>query len=348
MNRKLDRKSTKVVTFGEIMFKLSPSSYQRIRQSSTMNVEYAGSEANVAVSLSNFGIETGFVSKLPHNELGAAAANRLRQFGVDVSGIARGGERIGVYIVEKGASQRPSKVIYDRAHSAIAEAEKLDFDWNNIFQDVTWFHFSGITPSLSDTLAEICLDACKAAKGRNITISCDLNYRKKLWTSDKAKLIMTELCKYVDVCIANEEDAANVFGIEAKDTDVNGGALDVESYVAVATKLQTLFGFKLVAITLRESLSASDNNWSAILYDGEQIYKSRKYGIHIVDRIGGGDSFDAGLIYGSLQGFDKQKALDFAVAASCLKQTIEGDFNLVSVSEVENLMLSTGSGRIVR
>lgn len=339
---------TKVITFGEVMLKLSSLSYQRFIQSSAMNVEYAGAEANVAVSLSNFGVKTEFVSKLPKNELGETALNRLRQFGVDVSGIARGGERIGIYFVEKGASQRPSKVIYDRTHSAIAEAQKFDFDWDIIFQDANWFHFTGITPALSDAVAEICLDACKAAKERNITISCDLNYRNKLWPREKAKLVMTGLCKYVDVCIANEEDAANVFGIEAKNSDVNEGALDVHSYEAVASQLQSRFGFKLVAITLRESLSASDNNWSAILYDGEKTYVSRKYGIHIIDRIGGGDAFGAGLIYGCIQGFDKQKALDFAVAASCLKQTIEGDFNLVSVSEVEHLMSSAGSGRIVR
>lgn len=339
---------TKVVTFGEIMLKLSPLSYQRFLQASAMNVEYAGAEANVAVSLSNYGIDTMFISKLPKNELGDAAVNRLRQFGVDVSEIVRGGDRMGIYFVEKGASQRSSRVIYDRTHSAIAEAKKCDFDWDRIFQDVNWFHFTGITPALSDTLAEICLDACKAAKGRNITISCDLNYRNKLWPCEKARLVMTELCKYVDVCIANEEDAANVFGIEAKNSDVNGGALDVHSYEAVASQLQSRFGFKLVAITLRESLSASDNNWSAILYDGERIYESRKYGVHIVDRIGGGDAFGAGLIYGIVQGFDKQKALDFAVAASCLKHTVEGDFNLVSVSEVEQLMNSNGNGRIVR
>ena len=344
----LDGKMIKVVTFGEIMMKLSPPSYQRILQSSTLNVEYAGSESNVAVSLSNFGVETRLVSKLPNNELGGAAVNRLRQFGVDVSSIVRGGDRIGVYFVEKGASQRPSKVIYDRAHSALAEAKKTDFEWNRIFRDVTWFHFSGITPALSDTVAEICMDACVAAKEMNLTISCDLNYRKKLWTSDKANLVMTELCKYVDVCIANEEDAANVFGIEAKYSDVNKGVLDIQDYIDVASQLQHRFGFKLVAITLRESQSANDNNWSAILFDGEHVYNSRKYQIHIVDRIGGGDSFCAGLIYGCLNKFNKQRTLDFALAASCLKQTIEGDFNLVSVREVESLINSVGSGRIVR
>ncbi len=338
----------KVITFGEIMLKLSPLSYQRFVQSNRMNVEYAGAEANVAVSLANYGVGSGLVTKLPDNELGDAAVNRLRQFGVDVSNVKRGGDRIGIYFVEKGASQRPSKVIYDRSNSAIATAEKSDFDWDRIFEGVGWFHFTGITPALSDTLAEICVDACKAAKAKNIPISCDLNYRKKLWVKEKAGKVMTELCQFVDVCIANEEDAADVFGISAGESDANNGLIDEQSYVEVASRLQSRFGFKLVAITLRESLSASYNNWSAILYDGEKTYKSRKYGIHIVDRIGGGDSFGAGLIYGCLQGFDKQKTLDFAVAASCLKQTIEGDFNLVSATEVENLMKSTGSGRIVR
>lgn len=338
----------KVVTFGEIMLKLSPISYNRFIQASAMNVEYAGAEANVVVSLSNFGLETKFVSKLPQNDLGDAAVNRLRQFGVDVSNVKRGGDRIGIYFVEKGASQRPSEVIYDRSNSAIATAEKSDFDWNGIFEGVEWFHFSGITPALSDTLADICLNACKAAKAKKIPISCDLNYRKKLWTKEKAGKVMFELCQFVDVCIANEEDVSDVFGISAGESDANKGLLDEESYVKVATRLQSRFGFKLVAITLRESLSASDNNWSAILYDGEKTYKSKKYGIHIVDRIGGGDSFGAGLIYGCLQGFNRQKTLDFAVAASCLKQTIDGDFNLVSVAEVEDLMNSTGSGRIVR
>lgn len=338
----------KVITFGEIMLKLSPLSYQRFVQSNRMNVEYAGAEANVAVSLANYGVGSGLVTKLPDNELGDAAVNRLRQFGVDVSNVKRGGDRIGIYFVEKGASQRPSKVIYDRSNSAIATAEKSDFDWDRIFKGVEWFHFTGITPALSDTLAEICLDACKVAKAKNIPVSCDLNYRKKLWTKEKAGKVMSELCQFVDVCIANEEDAANVFGISAGKSDANKGLLDEQSYAEVASRLQSRFGFKLVAITLRESLSASDNNWSAILYDGVKTYKSRKYGIHIVDRIGGGDSFGAGLIYGCLQGFDKQKTLDFAVAASCLKQTIEGDFNLVSATEVENLMKSTGSGRIVR
>lgn len=338
----------KVVTFGEIMLKFSPLNYQRICQASVMNVEYAGAEANVAVSLSNYGIDTAFVSKLPENELGDSALNRLRQFGINVQNVVRGGERIGIYFSEKGASQRPSKVIYDRKNSAISNADNTDFNWDAIFADTEWFHFTGITPALSDSLAVICLDACRAAKAKGITISCDLNYRKKLWSKDKAKEVMTEICKYVDVCIANEEDAADVFGIKAKHGDVNSGKIDEQSYASVARQLQQQFGFKYVAITLRESISASDNNWSAILYDGQTIYNSRKYAIHLVDRIGGGDSFGAGLIYGLMELNDAQQALEFAVAASCLKQTIEGDFNIVKVDEVLQLMKGCGSGRIQR
>ena len=338
----------KVVTFGEIMLKFSPLNYQRICQASVMNVEYAGAEANVAVSLSNYGIDTAFVSKLPENELGDSALNRLRQFGINVQNVVRGGERIGIYFSEKGASQRPSKVIYDRKNSAISNADNTDFNWDAIFADTEWFHFTGITPALSDSLAVICLDACRAAKAKGITISCDLNYRKKLWSKDKAKEVMTEICKYVDVCIANEEDAADVFGIKAKHGDVNSGKIDEQSYASVARQLQQQFGFKYVAITLRESISASDNNWSAILYDGQTIYNSRKYAIHLVDRIGGGDSFGAGLIYGLMELNDAQQALEFAVAASCLKQTIEGDFNIVKVEQVLQLMKGCGSGRIQR
>lgn len=330
------------------MLKFSPLNYQRICQASIMNVEYAGAEANVAVSLSNYGIDTAFVSKLPENELGDSALNRLRQYGVNVQNVVRGGERIGIYFSEKGASQRPSKVIYDRKNSAISNSTNTDFNWDAIFADAEWFHFTGITPALSDSLAAICLETCRAAKAKGITISCDLNYRKKLWNREKACKVMTELCKYVDVCIANEEDAADVFGIKADQGDVNSGKIDEQSYASVARQLQQKFGFKYVAITLRESISASDNNWSAILYDGKTICNSRKYAIHLVDRIGGGDSFGAGLIFGLLEYQEAQQALDFAVAASCLKQTIEGDFNLVSKSEVENLMNGNGSGRIVR
>ena len=338
----------KVVTFGEIMMKFSPLSYQRFLQTTAMNVEYAGAEANVAVSLANYGIESAFVTKLPNNDLGEAAINAIRHYGVEANSIVRGGNRIGIYFSEKGASQRPSKVIYDRAGSAIACAESSDFDWNTIFENASWFHFTGITPALSDSLANICLEACRVAKSKGITISCDLNYRNKLWSRDKAHKVMSELCQYVDVCIANEEDAADVFGITADNSDVCSGVIDETSYESVARQLKERFDFRIVAITLRESISASDNNWSAILYDGQKIFKSRKYAIHIVDRIGGGDSFGAGLIYGILRYNEPQKALEFAVAASCLKQTIEGDFNVSSVAEVESLLKNGGSGRILR
>lgn len=338
----------KVVTFGEIMLKLSPLSYQRFVQAGCMNVEYAGAEANVAVSLANYGLESEFVTKLPKTELGDAALGSLRHYGVEVGNVCRGGDRIGIYFVEKGASQRPSKVIYDRKHSAIADADPSDFDWEKIFDGVDWFHFTGITPALSDGLSRICLDACKVAKTKGIMVSCDLNYRKKLWDTEKAHVVMSELCKYVDVCIANEDDAASIFGITAANSDTGSGIIDVSGYESVAQQLTEMFPFKYVAITLRESISASDNNWSAMLYDRNNFYHSRKYPIHIVDRIGGGDSFGAGLIYGLHDSGDPQAALDFATAASCLKQTIEGDFNHVSVEEVRSLLRSNGSGRIVR
>lgn len=338
----------RVVTFGELMLKLSPIAYGRLIQAHQLNVEYSGAEANVAVSLSTFGVPASFVSAVPNNVIGEAAINALRHYGVDISRVVKKGDRLGIYFAEKGASQRPSMVVYDRKGSAIANAAKADFDWDAIFADAEWFHFTGITPALSDSLAAICLEACRAAKAKGITISCDLNYRKKLWSREKACQVMIELCQYVDVCIANEEDAADVFGIKAEQSDVNKGEIDEQSYASVARQLQQKFNFKYVAITLRESISASDNNWSAILYDGKTVYNSRKYAIHLVDRIGGGDSFGAGLVYSLLNKYDCQHALEYAVAASCLKQTIEGDFNQVSVVEVESLINSKGTGRIQR
>ena len=286
--------------------------------------------------------------KLPKHEIGQAAVNSLRRFGVDTSNIVRGGDRVGIYYLEKGASQRPSKVIYDRAGSSIATATKEDFDWDRIFENVSWFHFTGITPALGDNVAEICMDACKAAKERGITISCDLNYRKNLWTREKAGEVMAKLMEYVDVCIANEEDAADVFDIHSSGTDVTTGKLNREGYKEVAKKLADRFGLKKVAITLRESISANDNNWSAMLFDGEDYYFSKKYPIHIVDRVGGGDSFGAGLIYACLNNKSSQDSIEFAVAASCLKHTIEGDFNMVSVDEVLKLAQGDGSGRVQR
>ena len=338
----------RVITFGEIMLRLAPEGYYRFVQANSFGATYGGGEANVAVSLANFGIDTAFVTKLPAHEIGQAAVNELRKFGVDTSRIVRGGNRIGIYFLEKGASQRPSKVIYDRAHSAIAEASPEDFDWNEIFQNADWFHFTGITPALNDTLAAICLEACKKAKELGLTVSCDLNYRHKLWSREKAGQVMSELCKYVDVCIANEEDAADVFGIRAANTDVTKGAVSHEGYKDVAKQLAGRFGFSKVAITLRESLSASDNNWAAMLYDGTEFYFSKKYAVHIVDRVGGGDSFGGGLIYACLNQYDPQSAIEFAAAASCLKHSVEGDMNMVSVSEVQKLAGGDGSGRVQR
>ncbi|MDR2898125.1 MAG: sugar kinase, partial [Spirochaetaceae bacterium] len=335
----------KIVTFGEIMLRLAPEGYTRFVQAETMGATYGGGEANVAVSLANYGLDAVFVTKLPRHEIGQAAVNKLRQYGVDTSKISRGGDRVGIYYLEKGASQRPSKVIYDRAGSSIAAATAADFDWDKIFDGVDWFHFTGITPALGDTVAAICLEACKKAKAKNITVSCDLNYRKNLWSKEKAGQVMAGLMEYVDVCIANEEDASDVFGIHAKNSDVTTGSINHDGYKEVAKTLADKFGFKKVAITLRESISANDNNWAAMLYDGGEYYFSKKYAVHIVDRVGGGDSFGGGLIYSSLMGMDAQKSIEFAVAASCLKHTIEGDFNLVSVDEVSKLAGGDGSGR---
>ena len=338
----------KVVTFGELMLRLAPEGYLRFLQAEKFQATFGGAEANVAVSLANYGLDAAFVSKLPTHEIGQSVVNSLRKFGVDTSKIVRGGERVGVYYCEKGASQRPSKVIYDRAYSAIAMAKKSDFDWDKIFDGVEWFHFTGITPALSDEMAEICEEACKAAKAKNITISCDLNYRKKLWTKEKAGQVMDKLCHYIDYCIANEEDAKDVFGIEADNTDIYSGKLNHEGYISVAKKLTDRFNFKGVAITLRESKSANDNDWSAMLYTDEKAYFSKKYSIHIVDRVGGGDSFGGGLIYSLISGYEPQQAIEFAVAASCLKHSIEGDYNLVSIAEVQNLAGGDASGRVQR
>ncbi len=338
----------KVVTFGEIMLRLAPEGYYRFLQAERYGATYGGGEANVAVSLANFGLDACFVTKLPQHEIGQAAVNSLRRLGVDTSCIARGGGRVGIYFLEKGASQRPSKVIYDRSGSAIAEAEPEDFDWDRIFEGAQWFHFTGITPALGGSLPKICLQACKAAKERGITISCDLNYRKKLWSREKAGEVMGELCQYVDVCIANEEDAADVFGIRAENTDITGGKVDRQGYRSVAKQLAQRFGFKKVAITLRESLSASDNGWSAMLYADGAYYLSKRYMVHIVDRVGGGDSFGAGLIYACMENKEPQEIIEFAAAASCLKHTIEGDFNMVTADEVEKLASGDGSGRVQR
>ena len=340
----------KIVTFGEIMMRLNPEGYLRFVQAEKFEASYAGGEANVAVSLANYGIDASFVTKLPANPLGEAARNALRHFGVDTSDIVWGGPRLGLYFVEKGAAQRPSKVVYDRAGSSIALAKRGDFEWSKILKKAKWFHFTGITPALGGELPAICLDALKYCKAHKITVSCDLNYRGKLWTKTEAGKCMAKLVPFVDVLIANEADAADVFGIKAKGTDVDSGKLDKTGYVSVAEQLVNRFGVKKVAITLRTSISASRNLWAGMLYDAKSKkgFFSPEYDISIVDRVGGGDSFGGGLIYALAMGRKGQAAIGFAVAASCLKHSIEHDFNLVSVAEVESLAAGNASGRVQR
>ena len=338
----------KIVTFGELMLRLAPNGYYRFFQNDQMQATFGGGEANVAVSLANYGMEASFVTKLPAHAIGQAAIDSLRHFGVDTSKVVRGGDRVGIYYLEKGASQRGSVCIYDRAHSAIQEADPSEFDWDAIFEGADWFHFTGITPALGPNMVECCKQACIAAKKHGVKISCDLNYRGKLWTREQARAAMTELCQYVDVCISNEEDAKDVFGIEAENTDIYGGKLNHEGYKSVAKQLADKFGFEKVAITLRTSISASDNDWAGMLYDGENYCFSKSYHLHIVDRVGGGDSFGGGLIYSLLSGKSTQDAVEFAVAASALKHSVEGDYNRVGVSEVEKLAGGDGSGRVQR
>ena len=341
---------SKFVTFGEIMMRLNPEGYLRFVQAERFEASYAGGEANVAVSLANFGLDASFVTKLPANPLGESARNEVRRFGVDTSSIVWGGPRLGLYFVEKGASQRASKVVYDRAGSSIALAKRTDFDWPKILKGAKWFHFTGITPALGGELPAICLDALKACRAKGVTVSCDLNYRGKLWTREEAGRCMARLVPYADVLVANEADAADVFGIRAEGTDVDSGRLDKDGYVSVARKLAERFGAKKVAITLRTSLSASDNKWAGMLYDAKsrKAFFSTEYAVRIVDRVGGGDSFCGGLVYALATGRRDQAAIDFAVAASCLKHSIEHDFNHVSVQEVESLAAGNASGRVQR
>ncbi|MDR1970457.1 MAG: sugar kinase [Treponema sp.] len=338
----------RIVTFGEIMMRLNPEGYLRFTQAGKWELSYAGGEANVAASLAQFGLDAAFVTKLPRHEIGQSALNECRRYGVDTSLILRGGERLGLYFVEKGASQRASKVIYDRSGSAIALAKPEEFDWNKIFAGADWFHFTGITPALSDNCAAATMEALRTARSLGITVSCDLNFRKKLWTSEKAGRVMGALMPFVDICIANEEDAADVFGIRAEGADVKGGDVRGETYISVAKQLCDRFNFKKAAITLRGSLSASDNNWSAMLYQGGEAFFAPNYRVHIVDRVGGGDSFGAALIYSQLSGWDNQRSINFAAAASCLKHSIEHDFNLISLDEAEALAAGNASGRVQR
>jgi 2-dehydro-3-deoxygluconokinase len=341
----------KIVTFGEIMLRLSTPQFSRFVQSPTFNATYGGGEANVAVSLSNYGMESYFVSKLPKHEIGQSAVNSVRNYGVNTEYIVRGGERVGIYFLETGASQRASKVIYDRTNSAISLAESSEFEWEKIFEGKDWFHWTGITPALGKKSQVAIEEACIAAKKFGVKISCDLNFRKKMWTEKEAQEVMNPLMKYVDVCIANEEDAEKSLGFKSKGTDVEHAELNEEGYFELAKELKAKYGFETVAITLRESFSASRNGWSALLIDDKECevpYRSNRYDIQIVDRVGGGDSFASGLIYGLLNKNNTKDALEFAVAASCLKHTIYGDFNLVSVDEVEKLITSGGSGRVER
>jgi 2-dehydro-3-deoxygluconokinase len=335
-----------VVTFGEIMMRLATPGYLRFSQSPHLELTYGGGEANVAVSLANYGTSAFFVTRLPNNDMGQRAINELRGLGVGTEYIVRGGERIGIYFLESGASQRASKVTYDRAHSAIAGIKPGDIHWDRVFAGAKWFHWTGITPALSDSAAEVTREACIAAKKHGLTISTDLNYRKKLWSREKAGQVMSGLMEFVDVCIANEEDAESVFGI--KGAEVTSGQIEHGQYEDVARQLTERFKFKQVAITLRESFSASHNGWSAMLYTGGKSHFSRRYDISIVDRVGGGDSFAGGLIFALLRGDAPDKAINFAVAASCLKHSVSGDYNRVSLEEVETLAKGDASGRVQR
>ena len=340
----------KVLSFGEVLLRLAAPGYTKLFQKDSLDTTFCGGEANVVVSLSILGLQSAFLTKLPNNDIGKAAVNSMRYFGVDTSKIVYGDGRIGTYYLEKGVSQRPSKVIYDRAYSAISLASQDDFDWDDIFDGIDWFHWSGINPALSDGLANICLQACIIAKKKEIKVSCDLNYRSSLWSSEKARSVMAKLMPYVDVCIGNEEDADKMLGITALETNVELGRLNSDGYQEVAKQICNAYGCEYVAVTLRESYSASRNGWSAMLYCAEngQAYYSQKYDIQIVDRVGGGDSFAAGIIYSMIIGNKEKETVDFATAVSCLKHTIEGDYNRTTVEDVRRLLISGGNGRVQR
>ncbi len=338
----------KVVTLGEIMMRLSTPGFQRFEQASSFDVTYGGGEANVAAALCNYGLNGTFVTKVPTDSLGQAAINHLRRYGVDTQFIARGGQRLGIYFLETGAAMRASKVIYDRAGASIADVDIKEFDFDKILDGASWFHTTGITPALSDKAAALTEAALKAAKAKGITTSIDLNYRKKLWSKEKAREVMTKLCQYVDVCIGNEEDADTTLGFKAKGTDVTKGELNLDGYKDVFQQMKAKFGFKYIASTLRESHSASDNGWSALVYDGNEFYHTKQYEVRIVDRVGSGDSFASGFIYGLVSEMKMKDAAEFGVAASAMKHTIPGDLNHVTVAEVTELMKGDGSGRVQR
>lgn len=338
----------KVVTLGEIMMRLSTPGFQRFVQAEQFDITYGGGEANVAAALCNYGLQGVFVSKVPDNALGQSAINHLRRYGVDTRFVARGGKRLGIYFLETGASMRASQVIYDRAGASIAEVELSDFDFDAIFEGADWFHTTGITPALSDKAALVAEAALKAARAKGITTSIDLNYRKKLWSKEKAREVMTNLCQYVDVCIGNEEDAETTLGFKAEGTDVTKGELNLDGYKSVFAQMKEKFGFKYIASTLRESHSASDNGWSALVYNGTDFYHTRQYEVRIVDRVGSGDSFASGFIYGLVTGMAMNDAAEFGVAASALKHTIPGDLNHATLSDVQGLMKGDASGRVQR
>ena len=348
MVRLIKEKYMKIVTLGEIMLRLSTNDNARFRQVDEFAVCYGGGEANVAVSLANYGHDAYFMSKVPSHEIGQCAIDALNKYGVHTDYVVRGGDRLGIYFLETGVDFRPSKVIYDRKNSAIAEAEITDFDYDKIFEGATWFHWSGITPAISDKAAELTKLACEAAKRHGVTVSVDLNFRKKLWTKEKAQSIMKPLMQYVDVCIGNEEDAELCLGFKPE-ANVEAGETNAEGYKGIFKAMAKEFGFKYVVSTLRESFSATHNGWKAMIYNGEEFYESKRYDINpIIDRVGGGDSFSGGIIHGLLTKPNQGAALEFAVAASALKHTINGDFNLVSVDEVEALAGGDASGRVQR
>lgn len=342
----------KVVTFGEIMLRLSTPGYERFTQARQFDIRFGGGEANVAVSLANFGIPVDYITRVPQNEIAQACLMELKKFGVGIDKIVRGGDRLGIYFLETGAVSRASKVIYDRSHSSIATIQSGMIDWEKAFEEVTWFHWTGITPAIAEGTARVCLEAIQVANKKGITVSTDLNFRKNLWKyGKKASEVMPELVAGCDIILGNEEDAEMVFGIKPDAGDVTGGHVVAAAYEKVCRQLMNRFPrAKKVIITLRGSVSASHNTWSGVLWDGQKLLQAPVYDItHIVDRVGGGDSFMGGLIYGLITyRNDDQKALNFAVAASCLKHTIHGDFNLVTVDEVEKLMKGDASGRVSR
>ncbi|NCU03311.1 MAG: sugar kinase [Chitinophagaceae bacterium] len=340
--------SKKVVTLGEIMLRLSTPDFKRFVQADTFDITYGGGEANVSAALCNYGLNGTFVSKVPNNPIGQSAINHLRRYGVDTQFVARGGDRLGIYFLETGASMRASQVVYDRSGASIAEVDASEFDWDKIFDGADWFHTTGITPALSDKAAALTEAALKAAKAKGITTSIDLNYRKKLWSKEKAQKVMTHLCQWVDVCIGNEEDAETTLGFKPGDTDVTKGELHLDGFQDIMKQMVAKFNFKYVASSLRESYSASDNGWSALVYDGKEFYHTKKYNVRIVDRVGSGDSFASGLIYGLVTGMPMGDAAEFGVAASALKHTIPGDLNHATLAEVKDLVKGDGSGRVQR